>query len=53
MVYRYPHPEYFRDWEKPDFSKVKKNSDFVGGRENWRSGRTLFEKKRSRVCCVL
>ena len=19
MVYQYPHPEYFRDWNKPDF----------------------------------
>lgn len=23
MVYHYPHPEWFRDWDKPDFKRIK------------------------------
>ena len=23
MIYKYAHPEYFKDWEKPDFNQIK------------------------------
>lgn len=23
MIYKYAHPEYFRDWDKPDFERIK------------------------------
>ena len=24
MVYHYPHPEWFRDWDRPDFKRINR-----------------------------